>query len=136
VARVVAAALLRDGRLLVARRRRPACLAGRWELPGGKVEPGETDAEALARECAEELGASVHVGAPVGAAVPTSEPGTTLQVLRAALSDVSVRPLEHAELRWIGADELDALDWIPSNRVLIERLRALLGDAGESECGR
>ena len=50
---VVAAAIERDGRYLVARRTRPADVAGRWEFPGGKVEPGETEEGALAREIRE-----------------------------------------------------------------------------------
>ncbi len=52
---VVAAALIADGALLVAQRRRPPELAGLWELPGGKVAPGETEPAALVRELAEEL---------------------------------------------------------------------------------
>ena len=53
---VVAAAVISGSRVLVAQRARPAELAGRWELPGGKVAPGEAECDALARELAEELG--------------------------------------------------------------------------------
>ena len=53
---VVAAAIVRDGRVLAARRTQPANVAGRWELPGGKVDPGETPEQALVRELREELG--------------------------------------------------------------------------------
>ena len=58
---VVAAAIVRDGRVLAAQRTRPAELAGRWELPGGTVEPGESHEEAAAREVAEETGLVVRV---------------------------------------------------------------------------
>src|SRR5882757_6987647 len=58
---VVGAAIVRDGRLLAQRRARPAELAGRWELPGGRVERGESEAAALRRECREELGALITV---------------------------------------------------------------------------
>ncbi|MFM7212080.1 MAG: NUDIX domain-containing protein, partial [Actinomycetota bacterium] len=58
---VVAAAILRDGRYLAARRTRPAWAAGRWEFPGGKVEPGETEQQALVREIREELGVEIEV---------------------------------------------------------------------------
>jgi len=60
---VVAAALIDDGRLLLAQRTRPPELAGRWELPGGKVEPGESEDVALARELREELGVECSIGA-------------------------------------------------------------------------
>ena len=62
--RVVAAALIRDRTVLAARRRRP----DGWEFPGGKVEPGEADGQALRRECSEELGVEVAVGPWRGAA--------------------------------------------------------------------
>ena len=69
---VVAGALIVDGALLVAQRARPPELAGLWELPGGKVAAGETDAQALARELREELGVDVAVGARLGGDVPLS----------------------------------------------------------------
>lgn len=66
---VVAGALIVDGTLLVAQRARPPELAGLWELPGGKVAAGESDAQALARELREELDVHVRVGACLGADV-------------------------------------------------------------------
>ena len=63
------ASIVEDGRVLAARRTGPPELAGQWELPGGKVDPGETEADALARELAEELGIEVAVGERVGADV-------------------------------------------------------------------
>ena len=60
---VVGAAIVRDGRVLAARRTTPASAAGRWEFPGGKVEPGETPDAALVREVAEELGCTIAVTA-------------------------------------------------------------------------
>ena len=75
---VVAGALIEGGALLVAQRARPPELAGRWELPGGKVAPGESDADALARELREELGIDVAVGPRLGADVALS-PSTTLR---------------------------------------------------------
>ncbi len=62
---MVAAVLVRDGRILVTRRHAHAERGGQWELPGGKVEPGESEPEALAREIREELGCAISVGALV-----------------------------------------------------------------------
>ena len=71
---IVAAVIITDGRVLACERSAPPEVAGRWEFPGGKVEPGETDPQALARECAEELGVRVEVGDRVGPDVPLGEP--------------------------------------------------------------
>lgn len=63
---VVAGAVFRGASVLVAQRLRPPELAGRWELPGGKVAAGESESAALARELAEELGIDVTVGGRLG----------------------------------------------------------------------
>ena len=66
---VVGAAIVRERRVLAARRRTPANLAGLWEFPGGKVEPGEAELAAVVRECREELGVSVAVEGQLGRAL-------------------------------------------------------------------
>ena len=70
---VVAGALIADSALLVAQRLRPPELAGLWELPGGKVAPGESEPDALLRELREELGVDVVVGERLGDDVPIGE---------------------------------------------------------------
>src|SRR6201991_2160233 len=67
---VVATAVLRDGAVLAAQRTRPPALAGRWELPGGRVEAGEREPEAVVRECREELGTAVRVTGRLGTDLP------------------------------------------------------------------
>lgn len=115
---VVAGAILADGRLLGARRIRPAELAGRWELPGGKVEPGETEQEALVRELREELGVTVRVGAQVDGELEVG-PGLTLRTYRAELLDGRAAPSAdrpaHDQVRWFRANELDDVDWLPAD---------------------
>ena len=83
---VVAGALIVDGALLVAQRARPPELAGLWELPGGKVAAGETDAQALARELREELGVDVVVGARLGGDVALT-PAMTLRAYLVTLTE-------------------------------------------------
>ncbi|MFC9674623.1 MULTISPECIES: (deoxy)nucleoside triphosphate pyrophosphohydrolase [unclassified Streptomyces] len=109
---VVAAALQDSGRLLAARRSAPPELAGRWELPGGKVEPGEEPKRALVRELREELGIVAELVAPVPGEWPL-KPGYVLRVWTARLLSGRPRPLEdHDELRWLGPDEIWSVDWL------------------------
>jgi 8-oxo-dGTP diphosphatase len=112
---VVGAAIVRDGRLLAARRTEPPQLAGGWELPGGKVEPGESDRDALAREILEELGVRVQLGERVGGDWPLGR--YVLRVWFARVLDgVEPRPLEqHDELRWVDPADLEAVRWLPGD---------------------
>ena len=123
---VVAGALIVDGALLVAQRRHPPELAGRWELPGGKVDDGETDAAALARELAEELGITVRVRDRIGADVALGA-NATLRAYRVDWVDGTVHPHDHRALRWVSAAELAGLDWVPADTAWLPELAAALG---------
>ncbi|MDT5300651.1 MAG: 8-oxo-dGTP diphosphatase [Mycobacterium sp.] len=122
---VVAGALISVGTLLVAQRARPPELAGLWELPGGKVAAGETDAAALARELEEELGIQVTVGARVGRDVALGET-MTLRAYLVTRMGGSVQPRDHRALRWVTAEELDGLAWVPADRGWVPDLTAAL----------
>jgi 8-oxo-dGTP diphosphatase len=114
---VVEAAIVRGERLLAARRSAPRAVAGGWEFPGGKVEPGESDADALVRECREELGVKIGVGALLGTA---AQDGFLLRVYRAALLAGEPRPLQdHDELRWLAADEVADVPWLAADVPLL-----------------
>ncbi|SDC54310.1 8-oxo-dGTP diphosphatase [Geodermatophilus telluris] len=132
VVQVVGAAIVRGDRVLVAQRGGTGPLAGRWEFPGGKVEPGEEELAGLARECAEEMGVVVLPGeflgeVPLDGAVAGGVPDTTtLRVWSACLVEGEPVAREHRELRWARAGELEALDWIPADRPLLPAVRALL----------
>jgi 8-oxo-dGTP diphosphatase len=120
---VVGAALFDpDGRVLAAQRDHPPELAGRWEFPGGKVEPGESETAALARECQEELGVGIQVEARLGGDLPVAG-GGLLRVWRGRITAGEPSPREHRALRWLAADELDDVDWLPADRPLIDLLR-------------
>jgi mutator protein MutT len=126
---VVGAAIVRDARVLAARRTTPPALAGRWEFPGGKVEAGERPSDALARELLEELGCTIEV---TGWLDGTAEIGSDyeLSVATAVLLDGGPVPSEHDLIRWLGADELDAVDWLEPDRPFLPELRSLLLAAG------
>ncbi|WP_241385252.1 (deoxy)nucleoside triphosphate pyrophosphohydrolase [Rhodococcus sp. CH91] len=122
---VVAGAVIREGRVLLAQRTRPADLAGLWELPGGKVETGESAEAALVRELREELGVEVRGAERIGPAVPLAG-GLELCAYRVELVSGVPEPLDHAALRWVTADELDEMDLVPADRAWIPDLRRQL----------
>ncbi|MEU4483553.1 (deoxy)nucleoside triphosphate pyrophosphohydrolase [Streptomyces purpurascens] len=128
---VVGAALVDDGRLLAARRSAPVELAGRWELPGGKVEPGETADAALVRELREELGVDAEACGRVPGEWPLKSP-YVLQVWTARLRPGSAapEPLEdHDELRWLGPGEIWDVDWLDQDVPAVRQTLAHLGAA-------
>jgi len=122
---VVAGAVIAESRLLVAQRLRPPELAGRWELPGGKVAPGETEAEALARELAEELGIEVAVGERLGDDIAL-DATTTLRAYQVSLTCGEPHPHDHGALRWVTAAELREIDWVPADRDWLPALTRIL----------
>ncbi len=124
---MVGAAIVRDGRVLAARRTFPAEAAGRWEFPGGKVEPGESPDAALVREVAEELSCAIEVTAWLPDEVAIGD-RHVLTVALARLVAGEPAPHEHDQVRWLGADELEAVDWLDADRPFLAALRpALLG---------
>ncbi|MDR7280834.1 (deoxy)nucleoside triphosphate pyrophosphohydrolase [Catenuloplanes atrovinosus] len=126
---VVGAAILSGGRVLACARSAPPEVAGRFEFPGGKVEPGESETDAVARECAEELGITVRAGARLGGDVPLGNGWAVLRVYLAELiGDAQPRALEHRELRWLAADELDSVPWLPADVPIVAALRNHLRD--------
>ncbi|RZB15942.1 (deoxy)nucleoside triphosphate pyrophosphohydrolase [Streptomyces sp. F001] len=125
---VVGAALFDGGRLLAARRSAPPELAGRYELPGGKVEPGEAPDAALVRELREELG----IEAEAVERVPGEwdlKPPYVLHVWTARLCPGSPdpKPLEdHDELRWLAPGELWDVDWLDQDVPAVREVAARL----------
>ena len=125
---VVGAAVVRDGRMLAARRVRPDSASGRWELPGGKVEAGEDPAAALVREIREELGCTIRVTGRLPGDQAIDE-RFALRVLVAELCSGEPVPHEHDALRWLGPEQLDDVDWLDPDRPFLPALRSVLAGA-------
>jgi len=125
---IVGAAIVADGRVLACERAEPPEMRGMWEFPGGKVDPGETEPEALIRECEEELGVRVEVGDRVGRDVLLSHGQAVLKVYVARLvGDAVPHPHEHSDLRWLSAPELDSVPWLPADAPIVAELGPVLG---------
>jgi 8-oxo-dGTP diphosphatase len=122
---VVGVAVLEQGRLLAARRAHPPELVGLWELPGGKVEPGEDPSTAAVREIEEELGCVVEVEGVLDGVSPISDQ-LRLRVVTARLVAGDPVPHEHDAVRWLGADELDEITWAEADVPFLDHLRDLL----------
>lgn len=127
--RSVAGILLLDGRAFVAKRGPVGSFQGCWEFPGGKVEAGESDEEAVAREFEEEFAVSVKARRLLGESVFPHR-GVD-RVLAAWLIELEPfqRPtlLEHEETAWASASELEALRLVDSDRALLPLVLPLLG---------
>lgn len=144
---MVAAALVDDldlpRVLLAARRSSPPEMAGRWEFPGGKVEPGEEPEAALRRELREELGVDVELGAelpgtddggvgehggevglawPLGALASSGHPLVMRLWLARVTSGVPRALEDHDEVRWLDPGEWREVPWIPADLRVVDAL--------------
>ncbi len=119
---VVAGAIERDGRYLAARRTRPDWAAGRWEFPGGKVEPGESEESALARELHEELGVATEIVRRVSGEWALHD-DLVLHLYVVRLLSGEPQALDHHdELRWVSPAEFDQIPWLESDVVAVRSL--------------
>lgn len=128
---VVAALIHHDGKLLVCQRKRGTSFAMMWEFPGGKVKPGETLEQALARELEEELGTKAMIGSEVYRTQHRyAELGDAIELIffNARLDPKTVRNLVFEEILWRYPSSLPELNFLPADKDLIEKLasRALL----------
>jgi 8-oxo-dGTP diphosphatase len=137
---VVAAALVGEGgRILLQQRAAGRQMAGLWEFPGGKVEPGERPERALVRELAEELGIAVveHALAPaVFASAELGERHLLLLLYLCRAWDGEPRPLDAAALRWARPAEMRTMPMPPADVPLVDALERLLAPPRDGEGDR
>jgi len=126
---VVAAVIVDGGRVLLTQRKQGTHLAGAWEFPGGKVEPGEDPRHALARELQEEVGVDADVGSPVEVTFHAyPEKDVLLLFFRTSLKIGSPPPraIDVAAVRWAARDDLRDADFPPADVAVLARVRDLL----------
>ena len=121
----VVAALIRDGdRFLICQRPAHKNCGLLWEFVGGKVEPGESKEAALVRECQEELDITLEVGAEFMDVTHTYPELTVhLTLFEARILRGVPRLLEHNDMKWITAGEIDEYPFCPADQVILDRLR-------------
>ncbi len=130
---VVGAAIVSDAGACLAALRGPGMSsAGKWEFPGGKVEPREARRTALAREIREELGIEIEVGSLLGRGEAQGANRTiVLDVFLASIRGGTLTLHEHADICWLRADELENVDWADADRPLLPALEQVLRQASE-----
>ncbi|HUI71517.1 MAG TPA: (deoxy)nucleoside triphosphate pyrophosphohydrolase [Spirochaetia bacterium] len=121
--KVTAAVIEENGKVLIGRRKPGRHMGGKWELPGGKIEPGETPQESLARELMEELAIRVRIQEFLCNAFYEGD-GVSLELLVYRVQRLEGEPalLEHEEICWVRPDELAEFDLADSDRTVIQRL--------------
>ena len=129
--RVAAAVILRDGQVFATQRGYGA-YKDYWEFPGGKIEPGETAEEALAREIREELDTEIAVEAPFDRVeYDYPEFHLSMQCFLCRVIRGSLVLKEHEAAAWLDRDRLDDVRWLPADETVISRLRDILPEDRE-----
>lgn len=122
---VVGAVVLKDEKILCAQRGDRGSLAGMWEFPGGKIEPGESARDALVREITEELECQVNVGREITTTVHEYDFGiVSLTTFYCELVGGEPVLTEHAAVQWLPPEELHQLDWAPADIPAIRIIEA------------
>lgn len=124
----VACAVIVEGSRILAARRGKGRHAGKWEFPGGKIEPGETPEEALVRELREELGISAEAGPPLSVVRYRYGKGeeVILHPFLVRVSAVRLSSLVHDALRWIEPENFGQLDWLAADYPILEEVARVL----------
>ena len=119
---VVAAIIYKNNRVFATQRGYGEFKDG-WEFPGGKVEPGESPEEALVREIKEELHAEITVENPI-CTVEYDYPKfhLSMRCFLCSLVSENITLTEHEAAKWLSKDQLDSVDWLPADKIVVEKL--------------
>ena len=121
--RVVAAVVEREGKYLITQRRSSAVLPLMWEFPGGRVEPGETDAQALKREVLHRLGVEIECGKLISfVSHPYEHYVVDLFLYECRLLREDLRPLAVSEYRWVASADFDQYPFTPADEASMNKL--------------
>jgi len=121
--KVTAAIIEKEGKILIARRKKGDSMADKWEFPGGEIEPGETPEECLKRELFEEFGVETRVEDFIGSSQFLSSP-QPIELLAYKVFHLSgeFKPAAHQEIRWVLPSELNDYDFAEADRMIIKKL--------------
>ena len=121
--RVVAAVLEKDGKYLITQRRSSAVLPLMWEFPGGRVEPGETDQQALKRELLHRLGVNIEVGKLISfVSHPYEHYVVDLFLYECTLLTETLQPLAVNAFKWVASTEFDQYPFTPADEASMNKL--------------
>ena len=123
----VVAAVVIEGNKVLAMQRGYGKFAGLWEFPGGKTEVGETGEQALTREMREEMEIEVEVGElmkTIEHQYPDFE--LTMRCYKTRIVSGEIKLLEHKALKWVGAEDILDLEWLPADLGFVEELKEYL----------
>lgn len=123
----VVASVIFDGNLILATQRGYGKFAGLWEFPGGKIEKGESDVQAVKREIREELTVEIEVGELLKT-IEYDYPDFKLKMncYKSKIVDGEIKLLEHLNYKWVGKDNIMDLEWLPADLEFIQELKELL----------
>lgn len=120
--RIIAAAIMDENRILIARRNYGS-LAGYWEFPGGKVEPGETDAECIYREIQEEFSAKIVVQKYLGEEnFQVDNKNYDIVLYQAKLLSADLQLSVHSEIAWVSKEDLEKYKLAPVDERLVKNI--------------
>lgn len=125
IVNVTAAILEKGGKFIIAQRKSNDHLSGKWEFPGGKIEPGETPEECLSRELKEEFNIDVTIGDHLGSNIHHYDHiSINLMAYRASWIGGTITMIDHKGYRWVTIDQLNEFDFAPADIPFVNMLCA------------